>query len=84
MKNNTIFQMPFSKFYQLYIAKVFRKIRTKTEVDEIICWLTGYDLTTLNQLIEGQSNIFTFFEHAPHYNPKADLIKGKICGVTIE
>lgn len=84
MKNTTIFQMPFSKLYQLYIAKALRKSRTKAEVDEIICWLTGYDLTTLNQFVEGQSDIFTFFEHAQNYNIKAELIKGSICGVKID
>ena len=28
---------------QVYIQKAEKKGRTKSEVDEIICWLTGYD-----------------------------------------
>ena len=34
--------MSFASVYPAYIAKAQRKGRTKGEVDEIICWLTGY------------------------------------------
>ena len=35
--------MLFAKVYPLLLDKVERKDRTKAELDEIICWLTGYD-----------------------------------------
>jgi hypothetical protein len=37
-----IFTMAFSKVYPLYVQKAERKHRTKEEVDQLICWLTGY------------------------------------------
>ncbi len=42
MTKNNIYTMSFAKVYPLYINKAERKGRTKTEVDEIIRWLTGY------------------------------------------
>ncbi len=38
-----------------YVAKAEKKGRTRAEVDEIICWLTGYDQTGLEARIENQS-----------------------------
>jgi hypothetical protein len=41
MENNTkIYKMSFSAVYPLYIKKAEKKNRTKSEVDEIIFWLT--------------------------------------------
>lgn len=40
---NHVFMMKFAKVYPLYVQKAERKNRTKEEVDQIICWLTGYD-----------------------------------------
>lgn len=42
MDYEKVFAMKFSKVYPLLVAKVERKGRTRQEVDEIICWLTGY------------------------------------------
>lgn len=42
-----IYTISFASVYPLYIAKAEKKNRTKTEVDEIIYWLTGYDHTSL-------------------------------------
>lgn len=42
MTKHNIYTMSFAKVYPLYINKAERKGRTKTEVDEIIRWLTGY------------------------------------------
>jgi hypothetical protein len=38
-----IFTMALSKVYPLYVQKAERKHRTKDEVDQLICWLTGYN-----------------------------------------
>ena len=41
-KAHQIYKMSFANVYPLYIQKAERKGQTKTEVDQIICWLTGY------------------------------------------
>ena len=42
MNNEKVYAMPFAKVYPLLLAKAERKGRTGSEVNEIICWLTGY------------------------------------------
>ncbi len=79
-----IYQMSFARVYPLYIAKVERKGRTKTEVDEIIRWLTGYSDAEVKKHLEQESNFETFFSNASHLNPARNLIKGVICGVRVE
>lgn len=79
-----IYSMSFAKVYLLYIAKVEKKERTKKEVDEIICWLTGYSQKELEQHIKKETNFEDFFRDAPQLNPLRKSIKGVICGVRIE
>ena len=43
MPKHRIFAYKFADVYPLYVQKAERKKRTKAEVDQIICWLTGYD-----------------------------------------
>jgi hypothetical protein len=43
--------MKFSKVYPLYVAKAECKNRTQAEVDQVICWLTGYSQAGLQQQI---------------------------------
>ena len=76
--------MKFSGVYHHYINKAERKGRTKHEVDEIICRLTGYNQKEMEVQPEQQTNFETFFTHAPGLNPSRVLIKGLICGVRIE
>lgn len=76
--------MSFASVYPLYIAKAERKGRTKSEVDEIIRWLTGYTQSKFEKQLEKQTDFETFFEQAPKLNPKRSLIMGIICGVRIE
>jgi hypothetical protein len=66
------------------IAKAEKKGRKKSEVDTIICWLTGYSQRELEAQLKKQSDIETFFKEAPKLNPSRTLIKGVICGVRIE
>jgi len=68
----------------MYIQKAERKNRTKEEVDQVICWLTGYNRAELQRQIELESDFETFFAEAPAFNPKAALIKGVVCGVRVE
>ncbi|WP_417549057.1 DUF2200 domain-containing protein [Methylophaga sp.] len=84
MSKHPIFSMPFAKVYPLYIQKAERKNRTKAEVDQIICWLTGYDQEGLKQQIELENDFETFFAQAPAIHPNSSLIKGVVCGVRVE
>jgi hypothetical protein len=84
MPQHNIFKMPFARVYPMYVQKAERKQRTKEEVDEIICWLTGYDQAGLKQQIEQENDFETFFAQAPAFHPNSALIKGVVCGVRIE
>jgi hypothetical protein len=74
----------FAAIYKLYIQKVERKGRTKAELDEVICWLTGYSQKELESQIEKEVTLETFFAEAPKMNPNRKLITGVICGVRLE
>ena len=76
--------MLFAKLYPLLLDKVERKDRTKAELDEIICWLTGYDPAGLQRLIDEEKDMEAFINEAPALNPKRKLIKGVVCGVRVE
>lgn len=84
MSKHRIFTTEFSRVYPLYIQKAERKNRTKDEVDQIICWLTGYTMPGLHKQIEKQVDFETFFAGAPTINPNIVLIKGIVCGVRVE
>jgi hypothetical protein len=76
--------MSFANIYPLYITKAEKKGRTKTEVDEIIRWLTGYSQAGLAGQLEKQTDFETFIAEAPQLNPARALIKGIVCGVRVE
>ncbi len=82
--NERVYRMKFSEVYPLYVKKAERKERTKKEVDQVICWLTGYNQTGLQQQIKRENDFETFFAQAPALNPKRSLIKGTVCGVRVE
>jgi hypothetical protein len=84
MPKNHVFAMKFAKVYPLYVQKAERKKRTKKEVDQIICWLTGYDQAGLQQQIEQDNDLETFFAQSPGIHPNSTLIKGVVCGVRVE
>ena len=84
MPKHRIFAIKFSTVYPLYVQKAERKHRTKEEVDQIICWLTGYDHAGLNQQIEQENDFETFFAQAPGIHPNSALIKGVVCGIRVE
>lgn len=81
---NRIYKMSFAGVYPHYIAKAEKKGRTKTEVDEVIRWLTGYTQKKFESQIEKRVDMETFFAQAPKLNPSRSLITGVICGVRIE
>lgn len=84
MAKHRVFAMTFAKIYPLYVQKAERKDRTKDEVDQIICWLTGYDRAGLQRQIEQENDLESFFAQAPRIHPNSALIKGKVCGVRVE
>lgn len=84
MENHKIFTMSFSKVYPLYLKKIEKKNRNKEELDEVICWLTGYSLDELKYQIDKEVDFTVFFEEAPKLNANVHLITGVICGVRIE
>jgi len=79
-----IFAMKFADVYPLYIQKAERKNRTRAEVDQTICWLTGYNQAGLQRQIKQGNDFETFFAQAPALNPNRSLIKGVVCGVRVE
>jgi len=84
MADHRIFTTAFAKVYPLYVQKAERKNRTREEVDEVICWLTGYDRAGLQRQIEQQSDFATFFAQAPAMHPNSSLVTGVVCGVRVE
>ena len=84
MARHRIYTVSFASVYPMYITKAEKKGRTKTEVDEIIGWLTGYSQEALEAQLEKQTDFETFFAEAPRLNPSRALIRGVVCGVRVE
>lgn len=82
--NQRVFKMAFASVYPHYIQKAEKKGRTKQEVDQVICWLTGYSPQALAKQIKEKKDFKTFFAEAPALNPNAGKITGTICGVRIQ
>lgn len=79
-----VFAMTFGSLYPLYLKKVEKKGRTEEELDEVLTWLTGYDVDQLVERIEDGTTLEEFFDNAPEMNTNAQLIKGVVCGVRVE
>ena len=79
-----VFEMKFSKVFQLLLAKAERKGRTIEEVYAVTTWLTGYTPDDLDALLKSESTYGDFLDNAPAMNPARLNVKGSICGVRIE
>lgn len=84
MKKHRIYTMSFASVYPHYVEKAKKKGRKKAEVDEIICWLTGYTQKGLERELKKETDFETFFKQAPKLNPNRKLITGVVCGVRVE
>lgn len=84
MKNENLYKLPFANVYPYYIAKAEKKGRTKEELDTIICWLTGYNQTQLQQQLDNKTSFQNFYEEAPQLNPNVSKITGVVCGIRVE
>jgi len=84
MDNARVFAYSFASIYRLYIQKVERKGHTQADVDAVIFWLTGYNKKTLQQQIDKNNDLETFFAQAPQMNSNVSKITGMICGYRVE
>jgi hypothetical protein len=78
-----IFTTSVAAVYPNYVAKVERKGRTRAELDQVVTWLTGYEESSLRELLDAGTTFDSFFAEA-QLNPKASLITGVVCGVRVE
>lgn len=84
MDHEKVYAMNFAKIYPLLVSKAEKKGRTTEEVQEVICWLTGYTVGEIEEAAENSTTYGDFFRNAPKLNPDRKLIKGVVCGVRVE
>jgi hypothetical protein len=80
MARTSITDMAVARVYPLLRQKVEKKGRTQEELDAVIAWLTGYVMADVDQ----EMTLAEFFDNAPKLNPRASLITGKVCGISVE
>lgn len=79
-----VYKYSFGSIYPHYVTKVEKKGRTAAELDEVLCWLTGYTPKGLKKVIDDGTDLETFFAQAPKPSPARTEITGMICGVRVE
>ncbi|WP_084118245.1 DUF2200 family protein [Kocuria marina] len=65
MPQHRIYTTSVASVYPHYVTKAEKKNRTKDEVDQIICWLTGYSPEQLQSRLDDDVDFQTFFTDAP-------------------
>ncbi len=83
MPSHKIANLKFKQMYKLYWAKIEKKSRTNSELNQLINWLTGCNEQELHSFSD-EITLKTFFESAPKLNLSRHQITGSICGVKIE
>ena len=63
--------------------KVEKKGRTQAELQEVLTWLTGFDMTGIQEQIDRKTTFSEFFAEAS-VHPLSSEVKGVICGYRIE
>lgn len=84
MPRTSVFDMAFARVYEALVSKAERKGRTRAEMDQVTCWLTGYEPHQLRDLAADGATYGEFLQGVPAYNPASSLIVGKVCGVQVE
>jgi len=84
MAAHRIYSISVASVYPHYVAKAEKKGRSKAEVDEIFCWLTGHTPETLLRELEAKTTFQDFFDRAPQMNPHRTMITGMVCGIRVE
>ena len=83
MSKHRIYTMTLAGVYPHYLTKVECKGRTQAELDQVLCWLTGYSPAELQQVMDTKVNFEDLFAQAPALNPARKLITGSVCGVKL-
>ena len=83
-RNEKLKNMSFEKLYGCLVKKAQRKGRTRTEVDMVTVWLTGYTSQQIDEMMSDGTTYGAFIDHAPAWNPLFIQIKGRICNVRVE
>ena len=84
MPGKTVFEMSFADVYPALIRKAERKGRSRAEVYEVTSWLTGYTAEQIDAALASDISYGAFLSESPAYNPRSDLITGKVCGIQVE
>lgn len=84
MPTHRIFATPFASVYPMYVQKAERKGSTRAEVDQVICWLTGFDAAGLQAQLDAVASVEDFFARAPAMHPNRAQVTGVVCGVRVE
>ena len=80
----SVFEMRFAMVFPALVQKAERKGRTRAEVEEITAWLTGYTSAQIEEALSSDMTYGDFLSDAPAFTPRAELIKGKVCGIAVE
>ena len=84
MADHRIYSTSVASVYPHYVAKAEKKGRNKSEVDQVIRWLTGYSQKQLEGQLRKKTTFKAFFSDAPALNPARSSVTGVICGVRVE
>ncbi len=84
MAKRSVIDMGFSDVFLLLIQKAERKGQTRGEVYQAASWLTGYTYDQIDAAMESGITYGAFFSEAPDWNPRSDMITGRVCGVYVE
>ena len=84
MPGKTVFEMSFADVYSALIRKAERKGRSRAEVYEVTSWFTGYTAEQIDAALTSDISYGAFLSESPAYNPRSDLITGKVCGIQVE
>jgi hypothetical protein len=82
-RSEKLFETPVADVYVHYVNKIVRKGQKLENLDEVITWLTGFEVATIKKHITEKTSLRDFFE-AADINSNAELITGSICGVKIQ
>ena len=78
-----IAQMTLASFYPHYVDRVVRNGRTEEDLQQVICWLTGFTKAQLKKHLAKKSTVEEFFAAAT-LHPNASKITGVVCGYRVE
>ena len=84
MRGKTVFEMSFVGVYSALVQKAERKGRTRAEVNQVTSWLTGYTPEQIEASSASDNTYGAFLAGAPAYNPRSELITGRVCGIQVE